>query len=65
MANDLGCTIGQNVIACRKEAGTGCPGADGGPHYFIYSPYMGDGRHCMDCGVPETELEEGNDGTDN
>lgn len=29
--SDLGCHIGVNVIACKKEAGTGCPGADGDP----------------------------------
>lgn len=54
--SDLGCHIGVNVIACKKEAGTGCPGADGGPHYFMWMD--GDERQCMDCGIGQAEALE-------
>lgn len=51
--SDLGCHADGKVIACRKEAGTGCPGVDGGPHYFIWVD--GDERQCMDCGIGQAE----------
>ena len=36
-----------------RESGTGCPEADGGPHYFAFIDPSQDGRICIDCGAPE------------
>lgn len=36
-----------------RESGSGCPGADGGPHYFAFLDLEADGRSCIDCGAPE------------
>lgn len=57
--SELGCDIGQNVIACQKESGTGCPRTDGGPHYFIWDSRASDERVCMDCGTGEKESLHG------
>lgn len=42
-----------------REAGTGCPGTDGGPHYFAYIDDSVDHRICIDCGTPEVSTQEG------
>lgn len=36
-----------------RESGSGCPEADGGPHYFAFIDPNSDGRICIDCGEPE------------
>lgn len=36
-----------------RESGTGCPEANGGPHYFAFIDSSVDGRVCIDCGEPE------------
>lgn len=38
-----------------RESGTGCPDADGGPHYFAFIGPNFDRRFCIDCGEPEPE----------
>lgn len=38
---------------CTHEGGSGCPAAEGGPHYFAYLDPSIDCRICIDCGEPE------------
>ncbi|UXZ57070.1 hypothetical protein [Curtobacterium sp. Arg-1] len=43
------------VTICSMESGSGCPGSDGGPHYFAHIGPTKDTRICIDCGVDEPE----------
>lgn len=54
MTDQLGCSYGPNYIECRKTAGSGCPGVEGGPHYFLWWPDAEE-RTCLDCGIGESE----------
>lgn len=36
-----------------RESGSGCPEAEGGPHYFAFLDLTVDYRVCIDCGAPE------------
>lgn len=42
------------VIACTFSGGSGCPGAEGGSHYYAHIDPNYDGRLCIDCGEEET-----------
>ena len=41
------------VHVCQHEGGSGCPDADGGPHYYAHIDPEQVGRICIDCGAPE------------
>jgi hypothetical protein len=40
-----------------RESGSGCPGSDGGPHYFAFQG-RDDYRSCIDCGEPEVVVSK-------
>ena len=42
-----------------RVSGTGCPGVDGGPHYFAHLDHNSDERMCIDCGEPEPLANRG------
>lgn len=40
-----------------RVSGTGCPEANGGPHYFAFLDLNVEWRICIDCGAREPQKE--------